>query len=1859
MNIRSFPRWTLAILIAFAALIIAVTLLHNPLAQAQPLTSIINCSGSIQACIDSATDGDTIVIAAGDYTESLTLNKPVSLTGVNSATTIIHAMPSDRVLTVTGATITNSTIISGLTFTGGNVTGGYSNIGGGILINASAQPLFQNDMITNNIAMGGGGIYASNDSPLTLIDASIISNTAIDSGSTGGGGVAAYTVTLEGGLFENDVSYFIGGALKANELAMTNTEFISNVSLSTSSGGAIAAYHAKIIGGRFEHNRDLLSGGGAIFSANTLEISGTTFISNTANAGGAIYAHHLATIVNGYFAGNQAGQIGFFGGGALYGWGNIVLSNTKFIENSSATYGGAIDLEFDSNATIINTLFAFNEANLPGTDLYANSNGNVTLLYSTLANSKTASAIAITTGTLDITNTIIANHAIAISTTPQATVYEDYNLFYGNITNTLGSIVSGGHSLISDPKFIDPANDNYHLSFGSAAIDHGTDVGIHTDLDGNPRPIGAGFDIGAYEAPLMIRFVAKSGVDVSNVCLDNTNPCATVQHAVDVADDNNEIRISTGVYTDIQSRDSVTQVVYISKTVTLRGGYTTTDWINSNPISNPTTLDAQGQSRVMYVTGNIIPTFDGLRLTNGKITGGYSCPTYCGGGILITDTAQPLIQNVIISDNQAAFGSAIYALTGTLQLANAQIISNSNLAVRANSAVITDSEFLNNDAGIGAQNTLNVTGTSFISNLSGVTTNGPAAVVNSWFMNNGGGLDSYNAITLANTSFTSNSPGGGVVERGNAPVTIIGGRFERNHNSSYGGGLSANGSDVFMSGTIFISNTANGGAGGADIQSLTAINVIFQGNKDSCCYGGGAFAHGPATITSSEFISNSTTGGGGGLVASVATINNSRFISNTAFAGGAIQSLMSQVSDTEFRGNSAGPIGGVGGAMWGGGGKFTNTKFIYNSAVYGGAISDYSGHPSDLTIVNSLFGNNTAPGGGTAIQHTLQGNVRLLQTTIANNGSNPGSAIMFVSGTLGITDTIIANHAIAISTTPQATVYEDYNLFYGNITNTLGSITSGGHSLIGDPKFVDPAKDDYHLGPGSAAIDHGIDVGITTDLDGNPRIPPPDIGAYEALLGTRYVATTGNDPSNDCTNNINPCATIQHAIDVANPGEQVVIASGLYTQNSTLYKAVSLTGVDSATTIIHAMPSDRVLTVTGASITNSTIISGLTFTGGTDGIVISDTAQPLIQNAIIYNNSNNGINVPSALLTLINTRVISNYYGAYASSATISNDQFLSNAVGLFVQSALNMTGTTFNSNCRGATANGPATIANSWFVNNQPCGGLFSNNALTLTNDSFLSNTATYGGGVAAWGDAPVTIVGGKFESNQATTLGGAIDASFHNVAINGTAFISNTCNCAAGHGGGVTAASATIINASFENNRCVSCQGGGLNLDSFATTSYISNSTFTNNAASSGGGLYGDNVVLYNSVFTQNSALFGGGAEVAFAAITNGYFADNTASETGHPLDGGGALWAYGTLGVTNTKLLSNSSAAYGGAILIASGSSSINIALANSLFAHNTAELAGAAVAQLNPSQLHLQDVTIADSNLNSTSAIAIVTGTLGMTDTIIANHAIAISNMGGAVYEDYNLFFGNITNTLGSIASGGHSLIGDPKFIDPANDNYHLGSGSAAIDRGIDVGVYTDLDGNPRDSLPDIGAYEFFPAIPISGLMAINDSPSSLGSSTLFTATVISGTGVSYQWNFGDGQFGIGAITTHTYAMIGTFTAIITASNGSSGPITTTTLVTITDLPISGLGAINDSPTLIHHSTAFTATALSGSNILYQWNFGDGINSIVLPIGIITHTYATYGLYTVTLTATNSISTSIATTTVLIRPYRWYFPIIYKN
>jgi hypothetical protein len=52
--------------------------------------------------------------------------------------------------------------------------------------------------------------------------------------------------------------------------------------------------------------------------------------------------------------------------------------------------------------------------------------------------------------------------------------------------------------------------------------------------------------------------------------------------------------------------------------------------------------------------------------------------------------------------------------------------------------------------------------------------------------------------------------------------------------------------------------------------------------------------------------------------------------------------------------------------------------------------------------------------------------------------------------------------------------------------------------------------------------------------------------------------------------------------------------------------------------------------------------------------------------------------------------------------------------------------------------------------------------------------------------------------------------------------------------------------------------------------------------------------------------------------------------------------------------------------------------------------------------------------------------------------------------------------------------------DPLFINPAEYNFHIDSLSPAIDKGIQLGIFFDIEGNRRGTTPDLGAYEWTPA-----------------------------------------------------------------------------------------------------------------------------------------------------------------------------------
>jgi PKD repeat protein len=151
------------------------------------------------------------------------------------------------------------------------------------------------------------------------------------------------------------------------------------------------------------------------------------------------------------------------------------------------------------------------------------------------------------------------------------------------------------------------------------------------------------------------------------------------------------------------------------------------------------------------------------------------------------------------------------------------------------------------------------------------------------------------------------------------------------------------------------------------------------------------------------------------------------------------------------------------------------------------------------------------------------------------------------------------------------------------------------------------------------------------------------------------------------------------------------------------------------------------------------------------------------------------------------------------------------------------------------------------------------------------------------------------------------------------------------------------------------------------------------------------------------------------------------------------------------------------------------------------------------------------------------------------------------------------------------------------------------------------------------------------------LRVEAGPGLFGERTPFTATVASGFGAYYTWDFGDGRRAEGARVSHYYWEPGVYTVTVTAANPQSA-LTSTLTLTVAE-GISGLTA-TASPTItaLGNSTVFSATVAAGEDVAYAWDFGDGSGGTgAAP----SHRYEAAGSYTATVTATNAAGVVSAT------------------
>jgi hypothetical protein len=334
-----------------------------------------------------------------------------------------------------------------------SMIGGYGNFGGGICSLDSHLTLVGNT-IADNWACGprganhGGGLYAKGGE-LTLINNDIRDNRATDGGMFGGSSGG-------GGLYLWDVSAELSG-----------NRIVGNWAEVSGLGGGVYARDSRL---RLLDN---------IISSN--------WVTNTVPRPW------------------DAAAEGHSAGGGLYLINSDAELNRNVILSNGARTGGGLVLTL-STALLRNNVVGSNSAAI-GSGLYI-TGSQATLLHTTIAANRGGAGLEVSGvpgGDATLANTILVSHTVGISVAAGSHAGLAHTLWgSGAWANGLdltgaGTITLAMHNYWGDPRFVDPLGGDYHILPGSAAVDKGPDVGVRLDMDGDVRPDGCGFDLGADE----------------------------------------------------------------------------------------------------------------------------------------------------------------------------------------------------------------------------------------------------------------------------------------------------------------------------------------------------------------------------------------------------------------------------------------------------------------------------------------------------------------------------------------------------------------------------------------------------------------------------------------------------------------------------------------------------------------------------------------------------------------------------------------------------------------------------------------------------------------------------------------------------------------------------------------------------------------------------------------------------------------------------------------------------------------------------------------------------------------------------------------------------------------------------------------------------------------------------------------------------------------------------------------------------------------------------------------------------------------------------------------------------------------
>ncbi len=358
-------------------------------------------------------------------------------------------------------------------------------------------------------------------------------------------------------------------------------------------------------------------------------------------------------------------------------------------------------------------------------------------------------------------------------------------------------------------------------------------------------------------------------------------------------------------------------------------------------------------------------------------------------------------------------------------------------------------------------------------------------------------------------SNTAEKSGGGIYvgSFGTLPPTIISNTIADNKSGSYGGGIYVKDRPALIQGNVISGNHAIGSGGGIYLTGDTIAQVLDNRilSNTAASAGGGVYIFGNAApmLGSNRIFSNTARRSGGGIfitgtgtlppviVNNIITANTSE--SSSGGGGGVyVWARPALIQGNVISGNHA--IRSGGGIYLTGG---TTAQVLGNWIRGNGATSKGGGvlvRNSDVYLANNVVADNRARSAGGGL-YIVGSSPRLLHTTIARNGGGDDSGV-YIAGTnstVALTNTILVSHTVGIivaagnTATLEATLWGTGTWANDTDWDGTGTIITGTVNLWDDPAFVDPDAGNYRILSDSAAIDAGVDAGITTDIDGNFR----------------------------------------------------------------------------------------------------------------------------------------------------------------------------------------------------------------------------------------------------------------------------------------------------------------------------------------------------------------------------------------------------------------------------------------------------------------------------------------------------------------------------------------------------------------------------------------------------------------------------------------------------------------------------------------------------------------------------------------------------------------------------------------------------